>query len=210
LHLSSEVEFLPYGEVLASLNMGFFGRAQLGAYYSGLHVLGYGQADFAPHVGFEVKARILDEHMKYPGIVLGISTQGYGGYFDNLERYRFKSMGPYIVISKNWWSLGGNSGVHGGINYTLETEDEEGMSFFLGVDKDIDGIAGTYIEYDIALDDNVEDDKFGEGFGYLNASLWWHVTEYFKIELFLLDCLGNNAQNSSFGRGLRVTFFNNF
>ncbi|MFP4459477.1 MAG: hypothetical protein ACLFSQ_07810 [Candidatus Zixiibacteriota bacterium] len=210
LHFDTEAEILPAGEVALSANMGFFGRAQLGVSYAAQNIIGFGKANFVPHAGFEVKARVLDEHINYPAVVLGINTQGYGGYIDSLDRYLFKSIGPYIAVSKNWWALGGNAGVHGGINYSLETKDDKSVSFFLGVDKDYDGIAGIYIEYDAALNDNIENNAFGEGSGYLNASLWWHVTDYFKFEIFLLDCLSNSASNPSFGRGLRVTFYNNF
>ena len=55
----------------------------------------------------------------------------------------------------------------------------------------------------------VGDDAFGEGKGYLNASLWWQITDFFRIDLLLLDVLGNGDYNSSFGRGIRVTFNDN-
>ncbi len=191
------------------LNMGFFGRSQLGVSYGGQNLLGYGNGDFYDRVGFQIRARILDEATNYPAIVIGIDTQGYGRWHKDLKRYTIKSTGPFIAVSKNWWSLGGNSGVHGGINYTLETEDKASVSCFFGVDKDIDNIAGIYIDYDLALADFDNDDAFGEGKGYLNASLWWQITDFFRIDILLLDMLGNGDYNSSFGRGIRVTFNDN-
>ncbi len=209
-NFNCKLELLPGSEFFLYTNVGLFNRLELGLSYGGQNILGYGKAEFYDNIGFNIKTRILDESTKYPAIAIGISTQGSGGYSEVDERYSFKSMGPYAVVSKNWWFLGGNTGLHGGLNYSLETEDEASVSLFFGFDKDINNIIGLNMEYDLSLADKKKIDKYGEGKGYMNASLWWNVSDNFRFEMLFLDLLGNYEGNSSFGRGVRAVYYDSF
>jgi len=207
---STDLKLLPGGEILFGFNIGLFGRLELGGSYGGSNVLGYGYSEMNSLVGFSSKIRVFDENIQYPGIVIGINTQGFGGYSEQAERYRFKSIGPYIVTSKNWWALGGNLSAHLGFNYSLETKDESSPSVFLGIDKDFDNIFGINIEYDFALADSKKDDLYGEGNGYLNSSIWWFLSDNFRFEILFIDILSNSKGNKSFGRGLGIVFYDSF
>ena len=128
------------------------------------------------------------------------------------DRYIFKSPGIYLCASKNFKTIGGNAGIHGGFNYSLETADgNKNPSLYLGFDKEIGKQISFNMEYDIATNDNKKDDeKFGRGRGYLNFSFCWAVSHAFELEIILKDLLLNNELSTTFMRGLRLNIYSSF
>ena len=117
-----------------------------------------------------VKYRLLEESELYPALVLGLSTQGYGAFFDTtyinydkddsildsiaISRYEFKAHGFYGVLSKNW-NFFGNTGLHigGSINSWEGSDEEKIPNIFMGLDKDINQSFTLITEYNFAIND---------------------------------------------------------
>ena len=188
----------------AKVSLGILNFSQVGISYGAMRIFGRGSVKLDPMPGFELRFRILSEGVKTPAILIGLDTQGYGAYNENLERYEHKSRGGYIVASKNWWWLSGNFGLHGGINYSFEENFARGFSAFVGLDKDIKDAVGIRIEYDLAPGDN--EPPRGNGYGYLSASLSVHFAENAWASMNFYDLLGNMPDVPSPSRELFVMF----
>ncbi len=188
----------------AKVSLGLFNIAQVGISYGAMRLFGRGSVDVDPLPGFELRLRILSEGVKMPAILIGLDTQGYGAYNDELKRYDQKSRGGYIVASKNWWWLSGNFGLHGGFNYSFEENFARGFSAFVGFDKDIKDAVGIRLEYDLATGDN--EPPRGNGYGYLSAALSIHFAENAWADINFFDLLGNMPDVPSPSRELFVMF----
>ncbi|MCK5833747.1 hypothetical protein KAH81_08775 [bacterium] len=201
-----EIHLGESGSFIGGFSIGLWGRLQVGVNYGAYNVLGRGKANAYPRPNFNAKIRPFNETMKMPAIVLGYEDQGLGKWDKDLSRYAIKSPGFFLVASKNWATFGGNFGLHGGINYSLETEDQHGFSAYFGFDKNLGEMFALSVEYDIGLNDIEADSVYGEGKGYLNAAFKWSVRPDFEIEFLATDCLINNESESTFSREVRLTF----
>jgi hypothetical protein len=197
------------GGVLVSLGVGFARYFSFGISYGGLGVIGSGDPDMNPEPGVHLKARIIDESFALPAVAIGFDSQGRGAFLDGKDRYLVKSRGIFAVASKNWDILGPLS-LHGGINYSLEKEDDNDPTLFIGAIKSFSGFLDITAEYDFALNDNEGDEDFIENRGFLNASVVWHVNENFSIGLEVRDIITEDKVDvedlREWNRGLSIEY----
>ena len=154
-----------------------------------------------------------------PAILLGFDSQGRGEYRNiinvqtekQFSRYEQKSFGYYIVASKNYDLMGGNIGIHFGINKSLETEDgDDDFNIFFGIDKEINRSISFMLEYDAMLNDNnneydyqditLENIALGNGIGYFNAGFRWFIADNILIELNFNDINNEKYFNAYFSK----------
>ena len=184
------------GGVVQTISIGIIDLVNVGVSYGGSHIIGSSHVIWQPHAGFQARVRIVEETLINPAVSLGFDSQGDGPYRagKGFNRFRIKSRGAYLVFSRNY-NLIGNLGIHGGVNYSLETDDNDrDPSFWVGFDKDI----GRYIdicgEYDFATNDN-ENENITLDRGYLNAAIKWHLGSTFSLEFDLKNILRNNKKD---------------
>jgi len=200
-----------YGEggVLFYLGVGFARYFSFGISYGGLRIIGSGDPEMNPRPGVQLKARIIEESFVIPAIALGFDSQGRGAYIDSLDRYLMKSRGIYAVASKNWDLLGPFS-AHGGISYSLEDDDENGATIFLGVIKTFGDFLDVRGEYDFAINDSWKDNPKVSDDGILNMSVIWHVNTSFSIGIEVRDILTGNKVHlddlREWNRGLCIEY----
>jgi hypothetical protein len=197
------------GAMLVSLGVGFARYFSFGISYGGLGVIGSGDPDMDPEPGVQLKARLIDESLVMPALAIGFDSQGRGPYVDSLGRYLVKSRGIYAVASKNW-DLMGPLSLHGGINYSLEDEEDNDPNLFFGIIKSFSGFLDVAAEYDFALNDNEGAGAFIEKRGYLNASVAWHVNENFSLALEVRDIASKDRVDvedlRKWNRGLSIVY----
>lgn len=190
------------GGLLAMANTGITRTFTLGLSASGIGVIG--SDDIEARIGIQLKYMMLSENeggTGVPAISIGLNTQGYGPFSEVHNRYQFKSKGLYVVASKNYRLDPGvylsNLGIHGGINYSFENDDEtNGADVFLGLDKIlIEPVLEFIVEYDLGLNDDLEDGDFGEpeNQGYLNMGLRWSPFRTLNLEFIMKNVNENNG-----------------
>lgn len=203
--IAVDMRMYPNGGVLAGVGLGLFSPLTATIYYGGENIVGEGEINWNPQVGVDVRLRIFDETMLLPGIAVGFSSQGLGGYRKNEERYVLKSKGLYAVASRNYIVLK-NCGIHGGINYSLEDEDgDDDITFFAGLDFELVGGVEFLADFDFGINDN-EGDAFGRNHGYLNAGLRWRVSPNFSVELHIRNLTANRKGVTHVGRGFKLSY----
>jgi hypothetical protein len=187
----------------------------VGMSYSGSNIIGSRRVVWQPHVGAQIQIRIVEESMTNPAFSIGFDSQGSGAYIpgENLNRFRSKSKGAYIVMSRNY-NLLGDLGFHGGANYSFETADgDKDPSFWVGLNKSITGAIEFCCEYDFATNDN-EDESITSGRGYLNGAVKINLGGAFTIELDLqnllrnekIDLTGQSADRPEPAREIRILY----
>ncbi len=194
----------PNGGSIFTLRIGFLDRFLVGFSYGGTEIIGSGEPEWNPRVEFVAKARLVDELDYLPALTAGFDSQGHGKYSAQDARYEMKSKGFYLVAGKNLELLG-RLGIHGGANYSLERSDQTGLNFLLGIEKDFSDQLSLIGEYDFALNDNLVDEKYGEGSGYLNCGFRWHIHEGFSID-FIFKNLNGNGADTKVKRGLKISY----
>lgn len=178
------------GGVVYMFNIGIADLVNIGISYGGARIIGSSPVIWQPHVGARFRIRVLEESLKSPAVSLGFDSQGDGPYLtgEGLNRFRIKSRGVYIVMSRNYRFLG-DLGFHGGVNYSLETDDNDrDPSFWVGFDKSIIKRLEMCFEYDFATNDN-ENRNDSSRRGYLNAAVKWKFGEAFVLEFNLKNIL---------------------
>lgn len=203
--------------LIIGANVGLFTRFMFGVNYGAEQVVGNQEPQWHDRVEFNAKLRLMDESNQFPAFAIGYDSQGHGNYNDDYNRYDIKSKGFYGVFSKNYLMLG-NIGFHLGLNYSLETDDnEEGLDIFCGIDKSIGEMIVFSCEYDLALNDN--DDKFendidetlkGLGRGYMNACMDVHFTENLVMKISFYDILENKIDTEGSDRTISLFYYMSF
>lgn len=198
------------GGVLIGMSVGVSGSLMFGISYGGSHIIGNEEIIWNEQPGVEVKYRLIDEAMSYPGLAIGFNSEGYGRYNKDLKRYGQKAKGFYVTASKNF-NLLGNLGFHGGLNYNpLEKKDgDKDLSLFLGIDKDINSDISIFAEYDAAINDN-EDDEISLGRGFFNAGIRFGLVQHFHFEIFFTDILKNTSDVDRINREIKINFIEFF
>ena len=184
------------GGLLGGVAIGITPNFLIGLSYGGENIIGEGSVNWNPAPGIQARVRIMDESFGTPAITLGFNSQGYGSYDDQLNRYAIKSRGFFGAASKNYAFLF-NLGLHGGINYSLENDDDDkDINFFFGADLSFNREFGFLVEFDLARNDN-NNSEFGSGDGYLNLGVQWSFSERLFLEFYLKDILENGLADTS-------------
>ena len=208
-----EIEAFSNGGMLGMINIGLHNRFTIGISYGGMAVLGDDKAEWFDRPEFLVKFMIIDENLSFPAIALGFESQGTGFFDKDLDRYRFKAPGFYLVASKGYRTYSWESGLHVGINInTLEDDrdNDDDISFFGGFDITFNNSISITGEYQAALNDNKKDTTYGRGRGYLNFGFHWNFFDRLSLGAVMKDLLNNTRGTNSFTRELRIIYSENF
>lgn len=180
------------GGVAHRIGIGVTELLDVGVSFSGVNIIGSRRIVWQPHVGAQVRIRVVEETLRTPAFLLGFDSQGEGPY--HVNRFRNKSKGIYLVMSRNYRLLG-NFGIHAGANYSLETADgDEDPSFWVGFDKNIGPIVDVAAEYDFATNDNENEIKTADR-GYLNVAVKLNLGGSFTLEFDLQNILQNTLRD---------------
>ncbi|HDL04296.1 MAG: hypothetical protein DRP46_02060 [Candidatus Zixiibacteriota bacterium] len=201
------------GGILGKTSIGLSNRLMLGMSYGAEDVISDYTANANPEIEFNIKLRLIDEDYYLPALAIGFNSQGYGAWIKDRDRYTYKSKGFYGVVSRSFMLQSMNAGIHAGVNYSFEydQDDEKDPTFFFGFDSRFQYNIGFYLEYDLALNDDKSSAGYAKGRGYLNAGLKWMYSENLELEFVVKDLLQNRRQDSStFGRELRFTYIEFF
>ena len=209
------LQVYPNGGVLLDTGVGILSRLYLKVYYGGENLIGEGNVNWNQHIGFDVRCRVFDETMLFPGIAVGINTQGYGGFYSQvnntyINRYEIKSRGIYGVASRNYVTPFGDAGVHLGANVSFERSDnDKDLDIFFGSNVGIKNIGEILIEYDAGLNDN-ENQSFGSNRGYLNTGIRFFISNNFILTFHFTNLFKNTKSHKSFGREIRIEYRKKF
>jgi hypothetical protein len=195
------------GGLLSGVAVGITPNFMIGLSYGGENIIGEGDVNWNPAPGIQARIRIMDESFATPAITLGFNSQGYGPYNDALNRYQIKSRGFFAAASKNYAFLF-NLGLHGGLNYSLENDDEDkDINLFFGADLSFNREFRFLVEYDLARNDN-NNRGFGSGDGYLNLGAQWSFSDQLFLEFYLKNVLENGVTNTR--RELKIGYLEFF
>jgi hypothetical protein len=199
------------GGVVTTIDVGLMRRFMIGLSFGGENIIGDGDADWNPRIEFLAKYRLVNETYVLPAFVIGFDSQGYGAFDDSLDRYMYKSKGFYAVISKSYLVAEVPVGFHFGTNYSLENDDgDKDIPIFFGADVQVTEDLGFVAEYDLATNDNEFKEKYGQGYGYLNAGVQWIFSSKLQMEFHFKNVLLNREDISTWGREFRITYFEKF
>ncbi|NUN10328.1 MAG: hypothetical protein HUU54_14230 [Ignavibacteriaceae bacterium] len=202
--VSSDV--LPYGILIARIEVGVFESVSFGISYGGANIIGSGSPRWYELPAANIKYRIMQESLLYPSLTLGFDTQGKGEYFDSTDRYAIKSPGLFVAGSKNF-AFWGFLSVHGSLNYSFEKSDGDNfVNLTVGVEKTIGKQVSVMAEYDFALNDDSKT-AYGKGNGYMNFGVRWTPGVGFTLGLDLRDILSNKKWSpGAADRGIRLEY----
>jgi len=200
------------GGLNMGIGIGLFDRMMFGVSYGGNSLLGYEKPVWNDLPGMVFKYRFIEEDNVFPAITVGFDMQGKGAWFDGVDRYQFKAPGLFAAASRNFISEFGRFGIHGGANYnTIENENDSGLDFFCGADMSLSEQLILIGEYDFALDDNKEDQRFGEGpYGYLNLGVRLVFAQSLVIEVDATDLLNTSTITPGIGREIKIMYLETF
>ncbi len=200
------------GSLVGQTTIGLHRRFMVGMSYGGEKVLGDEKADWYNEMQFMVKYQLITETLYMPAIGIGYEGQGYGRYFNDFERYMFKSKGFYAVMSKGYRTYKWSSGLHAGVYYSLEdnVDQDDDVSVFLGTDLQLQNDLLLVAEYDLALSDNRDTERSGKGWGYFNVGIRWIFSERLEIGFDMENLMGNRNDTKNPTRGLRITYLEFF
>ena len=204
------------GGLTTSLRVGITDRFQFGLSYGSANLIGDDSLIWHPKPEASLKYRLIDETESFPGLSIGIDTQGQGQFHsaDSLMRYDVKAMGMYIATSKNWVTPLGNLGLHLGSNYNFaeKNDGDKDLNYFFGLDMEFNSELSFILEYNAALNENdmtAETLAINRG-GYLNTAIRWTFVEHLHIEMDFNNLLFNDDKVDYFNRELKITYIEYF
>lgn len=202
----------PIGGVQASLRIGLTDRFTVGVGYGASKLLADVDPDWNPRLEFIIKLRLHEEVAgdNLPAISVGFNSLGYGNYDSDSDRYQVKSAGFHVVFSKNFKSYENPAGLHWGVNYSLENDEDNDPDVFLGFNTDVGPNMIFLTEYDLAINDNKRYEVYGLGRGFLNMGLAWYITDDLSLELDLKNLLRNREDAAAIDREARLVYVEYF
>jgi hypothetical protein len=200
----------PASSILLGLRVGVKDRVHLGVSFGMQEVFSYEKIEINDRVGFQFRFRLLGEDDRRPGLALGFNSQGDGAWSEEYKRYDRKSKGLYAVVSRNWKIPVGYVSLHGGVNYSFEDDDDNDPNAFAAVDWE--AIAGLefILDFDGAINDNVDDARYGGGGIYLDGAIRVTYGENLQMMLIFKDLTENFTEVQRIGREFEIAFFEFF
>ncbi len=201
----------PDSGLLFGVKVGFYDRFVAGASFGIQEFIGRGEIKVNDRPGFQAKFRILDETAPGPALAIGIDTQGEEAYDEVAERFERKSKGLFAVVSKNYIFYR-NVAFHGGLNYSLENRDEDGMDLFAGLSLEMFTGMTLLLDYNAAMDDDDTglDSCRTKGKGYLDTGIRFDYRENLRIRVLFMDLTGNYNRQEGVVRSIEILFVDNF
>jgi hypothetical protein len=205
-----QVRVTPESSIQGGALVGFKDRLQLGVFYGVQHLFETASPTANDHIGFEVKARVMDEG-RWPALAVGFNSQGWYEYSGPDERYERKSLGFFAVASRNWNSFAGDLSVHLGGNYSLETHDGDTTpNMFTAADWTIANHVSLLADLGMAWNDDTPDGRYGLGGVYVDAGVRVALGSRLGLMLVFSDLTKNLAPGEKSGRELALTYVNWF
>lgn len=185
-----------------SLTAGLFSRFSAGLGYGGWNVTGLSSPSWFDHVYLKARFRVIDETEAFPGALLGFDNEPEA--VRSGATYSRKARDLYLVLSKNFMTVGGDMAFHLGVSADVRRLVHAGV--WTGVDKSLPGGFGLVMEYDLATDeaDSVRVDNNG---GFLSAEVYWESFGQVRISLQFVDIFETGGESY---RALGVDFLGLF
>ncbi len=180
------------GGMIGGISVGLTRHLMFGVTYGGQNLIGAGDVAWNPAPGIHVRYQLFTEAYPFPpAIALGFSSQGFGSYSTEFQRYEIKSPGIYIAVSKNYNVTALDMGIHGGVNFSQEQgRGDKDVNIFFGAHLIMEDELSLVWEYDLGINDNSEA-SFGAGRGYMNAGIRWLFVNRLIIEFSVKNLLKN-------------------
>jgi hypothetical protein len=203
--------FGPSSSLIFGVKIGFHDRIMVGVSFGMQEFIGTGDIELNDKPGFEARLRIIEESLRGPAVAVGIDTQGEDMYLEDDERYERKSKGFYAVVGKNYQLLRDFS-IHGGLGYSLENDDEDGVNIFGGFSIEILEGFSLLLDYNAALDDDDPDipSHRTNGRGYLDSGIRFDYMENLRLKILFKDLLGNYTPEKGVARSVEILYINYF
>jgi hypothetical protein len=202
-----DMRTFPIGGVQTTLNIGLGHRFMVGVGYGASQVLTDVDPDWNPQVEFLLRFRLHEESEGFPALAVGFSSIGYGPFDAENDRYSVKAPGFYFVLSKNFRFYQNSAAWHGGVNYSLENEQDNDPNLFIGFNADVSPNMTFLTEYDFAFNDTERNGVYGrQRRGYLNMGLAWYITQELSLELDLKNLLRNRSNSDAIDREIRLVY----
>jgi len=207
-----DMRTFPVGGVQATLRIGLADRFLVGVGYGASKLLTDVDPDWNPNLEFIISLRLHEEAGidNLPAIAVGYNSLGYGNYDSDNDRYMVKSPGFYVAFSKNFKFYENPAGIHWGINYSLENDEDNDPDAFIGFNTDVGPSMVFLTEYDFGLNDNKRYGVYGLGRGFLNMGLAWYITDDLSLELDLKNLLRNRDDAEAIDREARLVYVEYF
>jgi hypothetical protein len=199
----------PESSIILGVRIGFRGIFHVGTSFGMQNVFDRGDVDVNEKVGFQFRLRILEEYVA-PALAIGFNNQGTGFYHEEVERYDRKSLGFYVVLSKNYLLRVGQLSFHGGANYSTEDKDDNDPNIFLSSDWRLADIFSILIDVDTAMNDNASGSPFSKGGIYLDMALRIDYGQHLSLMLAFRDLTGNYRPKQGVGREFEIAFWDTF
>jgi len=206
--IQTQLRMYADGGLLSTLSVGITNRFFIGISYGGENIIGSGDVNMNPLPCVRTGYLLFREQYLTPAILLGFNSQGYGSYNKDKERYLIKSKGLYAVASKNTSFLGG-LGIHCGVNWSLENNDDSSPNLFAGCHKWINPEFLILAEYDLGLDDDTGE-ALGSGKGYLNCGIRWNFSQHIFFEFDWRNILENSKELPGSSREIKMYYLTHF
>ena len=201
----------PRGGIFAAVDIGLTDWILIGVAYGGENLLGEGGVNWNPRVEFISKIRVVKESYGLPALVIGYDSQGSGAFNDSARRYTIKSKGFYAALSKYYYWGKALLGFHGGLNYSLETKDnDKNPDFYGGADLMFNDQIVAEATYDFAFNDDRGSSLYGKGRGYFDLALRWLYSETLQLEFQLKNLLQNRKGATTISREFRLIYVDSF
>jgi hypothetical protein len=205
-----ELRITPESSAQGGVRVGVKDRLMVGAFYGVQRLFEADDADFNDHIGFDARLRLVHED-RWPAVAVGFDSQGWYTWRGEDGRYERKSLGPYLVASRNWHSFAGDLSLTAGVNYTLERAGgDNAPDFFGGIDWTIAGRVSLLGDFSTAFSDNTMDDRYGEGGLWVDAGLRVVLGHSLSLMVVFSDLTQNLAPGDDIGRELEIVYLNAF
>ncbi len=165
---SLNLDFFQEGGSVVYLNTAVTPKLSFGISFGGNNIIGDKNVKWNKSAGVNVKYRIVEEEEQIPAIAIGFDSQGKDAFLVDSNRYMIKSPGFFIVASENIDFLGYLS-IHGGINKSLEDDDDKDVNGFIGLEKTLGDDFSFVAEYDFGFNDN-DNKSFNTGLRFSLSS----------------------------------------
>ncbi len=206
---SVESNFFKFGGLRLAFNLAPFKNFIFGASFGGTYLIGVSKIQFQKYPGILLKYRLIDEEMSFPAIALGVSTQGFGPFYGNENRFETFSPGVFLVGSKAFKNYLGTFDLHLGFNYSFEPKPRDRtISFYVGLCQTALNFIRLNLEYNANLDEGTN--IMLKNKGLLNFSIDFFLRYNIKFGISLKDLLGNLKNTTSPERNLFFQYTGNF
>lgn len=204
------VNSFPGGGILTDASYGLSSWLNAGASFGVNNLVGSGEIILQDYPAIHLRARIFNETLVMPAIMLGINTQGRGGFLGN--RFQTQPAGIFAAASKTLkWPFGTVSG-HLGLCYSLSPNHPEKQipNIFLGGEHSLGPFLSVAAEYNPTLDERFPSAIYLREGGMLNVAVRCSLMAGTTLEIQFRDILQNLANMQGVNRTLGIEFVRSF